>query len=179
MRTAGIIGGIVGLLAIAVSLAVPRAHAQTARPADSGQRVSILSSGAVSRDAAASGEILREIDDPHNGDRWLLIRDDNHSAGPARLVLVSAARGSASETRRTAPGTETPPPLIRAGDRVVVEEHSSVVDAHLEAVAMEPAWAGSAFNARLSIGGQTVRAVAAATGRATLQQETRQEETRR
>jgi hypothetical protein len=171
MRTAGIIGGTIGLLAIAVSIAVSRAHAQTARPADRGQRVSILSSGAVSRDAAAGGEILREIDDPHNGDRWLLIRDDNHPAGPARLVLVSGARVTQRKTRQAAPGADTPPPLIRAGDRVVVEEHSSVVDAHLEAVAMEPAWAGSAFNARLSIGGQMVRAVAAAAGRATLQQE--------
>ena len=31
---------------------------------------------------ASRGEIVREIDDPHTGDRWLLVRDASHPGGP-------------------------------------------------------------------------------------------------
>jgi hypothetical protein len=34
-----------------------------------------------------SGEIVREIDDPHTGDRWLLLRNAEAPGGPGRLVL--------------------------------------------------------------------------------------------
>jgi len=36
---------------------------------------------------SASGQVLRTIDDPGTGQRWLLLRDESHPGGPARLVL--------------------------------------------------------------------------------------------
>jgi hypothetical protein len=56
--------------------------------------------------------------------------------------------------------------IIRTGDRVRVEEHTPVVDADLESVALGPAIAGASLNVRLRIGGRVVRAVAVAPGRA-------------
>jgi hypothetical protein len=171
MRIGPIIDGVVVVLA----MAAPMAHAQAARAADSGRLVMISSPGPPSAYPAASGDIVREIDDPHNGDRWLLMRDESHPAGPGFFRLVSTASGGRmdpSQARQTTPGADTPPPVIRAGDRVVVEENTTVVEAHLVAVAMGPAWAGSAFNVRLSIGGRVVRAVAQGPGRAIFQEET-------
>jgi hypothetical protein len=166
MRNWRIMGAVVYLFAASAATM----HAQPAHSADRGAGVTISPSAYLH--AVPTGEILREIDDPQLGSRWLLMRDDSHPGGPARLVLLSAAPGAARGTRQITPRTDTPPPVIRAGDRVVLEEHTLVVDAHLEAVAMGPAWTGSAFSARLSIGGGMVRALAAGNGRAVLQQET-------
>jgi len=176
MRIGRIIDGTVVVLAMAAAMAGPVAHAQAARAADSGRLVMISSPGPSSVYPALNGDIVREIDDPRNGDRWLLMRDDSHPAGPGLLKLVSAVGGGRmdpSRARQTTPAADTPPPVIRAGDRVVVEENTAVVEAHLEAVAMGPAWAGSAFNVRLSIGGRVVRAVAQRPGLAVFQEETR------
>jgi hypothetical protein len=123
----------------------------------------------------APGEIVREIDDPHTGDRWLLMRNEQYPGGPGRLVRIAARRiepGGASG-RAAGPAGEAPPlPVIHAGDRLIVEEHTAVVDAVLEARALNPAIAGTAFDARLTIGGRVVRAVALGPGRAALQPET-------
>ena len=62
-------------------------------------------------------------------------------------------------------------PVIHAGDRLIVEENSSVVEARLEAVALGPAAVGSLLQARLRIGGRVVRVVALASGRAEFQSE--------
>jgi hypothetical protein len=146
------------------------AHAQTAQQADSAPRVLLTSSGSTLHSAANAGEMIREIDDPDNGDRWLLVRDASHPQGPGLMLLVSSARVVAAHS---APTTEMPAPIIRIGDRVVVEENTAIVNARIEGAAMAPASAGLAFNVRLSIGGQVVRAVAIAPGRASFEQETR------
>jgi len=177
MRIGRIIDGVV----VALAMAAPMTHAQAARSADAGRLVMISSPGPSATYPALNGDIVREdivreIDDPRNGDRWLLMRDESHPAGPGLLKLVSAVGGGRmdpSRGRQTTPAADTPPPVIRAGDRVAVEENTAVVEAHLEAVAMSPAWAGSAFNVRLSIGGRVVRAVAQGPGRAVFQEETR------
>ncbi len=59
--------------------------------------------------------------------------------------------------------------VIRAGDRLIVEEHTARVDAVLEARALTPAALGDAFDVRLTIGGNRVRAIAMGPGRAALQ----------
>jgi hypothetical protein len=75
--------------------------------------------------------------------------------------------GVAGRQAKAARGPQTKPVLIiRAGDKVVVEEHSATTDAYLEGLALGPAGPGSALNVRLSIGGRVVRAVAVAPGRA-------------
>jgi len=142
----------------------------------SGSRAQVMtSSGALlSLDSLLGGrmqgEIMREIDDPHTGDRWLLVRSDEFPGGPGRMVLVSSVRGAAGSAQ---PIVEAPaPPVIRSGDRLVVEEHTAVVDAVLEARALGPAAVGAAFHARLAIGGRVVRVLALGEGRAALQPET-------
>lgn len=63
-------------------------------------------------------------------------------------------------------------PVIHAGDEVIVEEHTAVVDARLEARALASAPIGAEFTARLKIGGLVVRVVALAAGRARRASET-------
>jgi len=114
------------------------------------------------------GEALREIEDPFTGNRWLLLRDPNRPAGPGRLVLTR--QGNSSQTRRgdgAAPTlSSSAGPLIHTGDALVVEEHTSVADTRLEAVALGPATKGAYFKARLKIGGRVARVMAIAPGRA-------------
>jgi hypothetical protein len=155
--------------AAAVLVVVPLwARAQTAASSKSGPRV--LLSSPASAASIAQGEIVREIDDPHLGNRWLLKRDPSHPGGPGLLLLVSAHRAGSAQ-----PGQppQTTAPVIHLGDRVVVEEHTPVVDARLEAVALNPAMAGSALHVRLTVGGRTMQAVALAPGRAAFAGETR------
>ena len=122
----------------------------------------------------ASGKIMREIDDPHTGDRWLLVRNDQAPGGPGRLVLVAAHRsnsgGAVMQPARQLHEARIPP-VIRAGDRLLIEEHTAQVDAVLEARALNPAAPGSVLNVRMMIGGNVVRAIALGPGRAALQGE--------
>jgi hypothetical protein len=123
--------------------------------------------------ASASGvlreqEVFREIDDPHSGERWLLLRDLNHPGGPGRLVL--AAQQTAASSRETKDNLLPSKSLlvIRAGDALIVEEHTAVLDARLEGTAINSAAKGAQLKVRLRIGGKVVRAVALAPGRALL-----------
>lgn len=104
--------------------------------------------------------VVRAFDDPACGARWLLVRDAARPGGPGRLLPVPLERGHGG----TAAATENP--MIRAGDRIVLEEHTRVVEARLEAVALGPAREGERFKARLKIGGKVVDAEAAGAGRA-------------
>ena len=123
---------------------------------------------------ADSGEVVREIDDPHTGDRWELMRDAVHPEGPGRMVLVKA---SGTRLASSGPGDRPLPdarsanrpllgPVIHAGDVLIVEEHTAVVEARLEAVALGPAVHGAVIQARLKIGKKVVRVVAVSAGRA-------------
>lgn len=116
--------------------------------------------------AHGAGEILREIDDPQNGDRWLLVEDARHPGGPGLLLRAGEA---VVEMKPAAPAADAPLPIIHAGERIVVEEHTAIVDARLEAVAMNPAWMESVLNVRLVVGGRVMRARATAPGRAVLE----------
>jgi len=123
------------------------------------------------------GETVREIDDPHTGDRWLLLCDTTHPGGPGRLVLLGR---QGNDARHERPGGSEPAsaqakltPVIHAGERLIVEEDTAVVSSRLEAVALGPAAIGSAFVVRLKIGGKLLQAVALAPGRAEFQAEVR------
>jgi hypothetical protein len=149
-----------------MALAVmPAIHGQAGGAANHAPRI-LLSSSEL---PPAYGEIVREIDDPHTGARWLLMLDPTHPGGPGRLLLVGGFR---PEYRPSQPGVEPPRPVIRAGDRLIVEENTAVVEARLEAVALGPAVIGSPLDARLKIGGNVVRVVALAPGRAAFQSQT-------
>jgi hypothetical protein len=134
----------------------------------------------------SNGTVVRTIDDPPTGHRWLLMRDAEHPGGPGKLVLSTEAPAgmSASGVFDGAGGNVTSRPItgipakagqspapvaqpqIRSGDHLLVEEHSRIADVELTAVALGPAMVGSVFNARLEIGGRVVRVVAEGPGRA-------------
>jgi hypothetical protein len=100
-----------------------------------------------------------------------VVKDIEHPGGPGRLVPLEAGRHADAPLRGTnftAPKLAGSAPVIRAGDRIVVEEHTDVVDAVLEAVALGPAVEQGPLDARLRIGGRVVRVVALAPGRARL-----------
>jgi hypothetical protein len=162
-------GMMIALLAPGIELTI---SAQAASP---GGPSVILSSGNALGSANNPSTVFREIDDRHLGIRWLLLRDPNHPGGPGRLVMVSQARPTTNSRKLGGSVSETIAsplqPVIHAGDRVIVEENSPVVEARLEAVALGPAAAGSVLEARLKIGGLVVRALALGPGRAALQPE--------
>jgi hypothetical protein len=122
--------------------------------------------------------LVRVIEDPNLGDRWLLCRNPDHPGGPGRLQLVAAnhassarsIQGGASEAQVKA-FQDAARSAIRAGDRVIVEENSAVAEARLGAVALESATIGSSFHARMEIGGRVLRVVAMGNGRAAFQVE--------
>jgi hypothetical protein len=125
---------------------------------------------AVSPVDSAGSRVLREIDDPTSGRRWLLMGDKTHSGGPGRLEPAPPGTDPGAAGRHTiAPRAGQISSMIRPGDKLVVEEHSPTTDAYLEGVALGLAGQGTALNVRLSIGGRVVRAVAVAPGRATLE----------
>jgi hypothetical protein len=121
---------------------------------------------------AGRRQLLREIDDPNSGTRWLLVRDKSNPGGPGRLELASPGRDQGAfgmQAKTTSVAQNRPIPIIRPGDKLVVEEHSTTTDAYLEGVALGPAGPGSALNVRLAIGGRVVHATAVAPGRAALE----------
>jgi hypothetical protein len=151
---------VAGALAVlgAVLCGASAAKAQGAAGSERGSGWSFASLPAAT--AVNGGDrIVRQIDDPHTGRRWLLLRDEQHPEGPGRLVL---AAGPAASGPRPAVAT----PAIRGGDRLVVEEHTARAEAWLEAEALAPAQAGSVLFVRLRIGGKVLRARAMGPGRA-------------
>lgn len=145
-----------------------------------GDRIYAASHGIPAHDVGAeaslngttgSGRQVREIDDPSSGTRWWLVRDKTNP-GPGRMELALPETDPGTLERQAEPPVVVqtrPAPIIRAGDKLVVEEHSATADAYLEGVALQPAVSGSALHVRLSIGGRVVRAVAVAPGRAALE----------
>jgi hypothetical protein len=156
-----------GVVVLAAASALAAAG-QAAGATDPGPRILVSFPGLE----PVPGEIVREIDDPHTGDRWLLMRDPSHPGGPGRLVLAESAGNQARQRQAGAELSQVElRPVIRAGERLIVEENTPVVEARLEAVALGPAVVGSPLDVRLRIGGRVVRAVALAPGRAAFQPE--------
>jgi hypothetical protein len=125
---------------------------------------------------SASASHVREIFDRSSGNRWILQRDETGSAGPGRMVLMTPPRSPMhSGSCRHAPshkGPErdsiTPIPIIHAGERLILEEHTAKIESRLEAVALGQAATGAVLAVRLKVGGKTVKAVAQSPGRAVI-----------
>ncbi len=120
---------------------------------------------AQGRDEGSSVRVLAEIDDAQLGTRWLLRSDPAHPGGPGVMMLSFYAKKPHSNASFSLVAAH---PVIRGGDRLIVEERSPVVEARLEAIALGSATAGSSFRARLKIGGKIVRAIALGSGLASL-----------
>lgn len=117
-----------------------------------------------------ASEIVREIDDPSTGTRWLLYRNIANPGGPGRLILVGVVRPASLHRGATFAAAG---PVVHTGDRVVVEESTPILDARLAATALNPASSGGPVRVRLELGGQIVAATAIAPGRVALEQEVR------
>lgn len=165
----------ISMLTLAI---VPWSQSQAVKPGEVARRALVSSPRpalvplAVQVGAPLNAEFFREIDDPRDGARWLLSRDAQHPGGPGVLTRTYRVHGPAQS-----PKTEVWPaeigtvPIIRAGDRIILEEHSEIIDARLEAIALAPAAVGFELQARLSIGGKIVWTRALAPGRAVLEPE--------
>lgn len=115
-----------------------------------------------------SAGVEKEIDDPNSGLRWVVVEDPAHPGGPGRLVL-SGKGGAQNPLRPNRVKAAKMSPVIHAGDAVQVQEHSAVVDASLQAVALGSAGSGCIFRVRLRIGGRVLKVRALAAGRAELE----------
>lgn len=127
----------------------------------------------TSRAAPVAGSVIREIDDPANGDRWLLMRNPSNPGGPGRMILAASLnetskleRGGLASQASAQLHSATVSPAIHIGDRLVIEENTPLVAARLEAVALNPASSGSPLNVRLTIGGKVLRVLALGPGHA-------------
>lgn len=170
-------------LAVAVFFLEAATHGRTQGLRSASARIPEPPFGQIAFSAPPSIQLVREIDDPHTGDRWLLVRDLGRPGGPGQMILLNSAQASSRQARS---GTEArtldlsaamdpadlasqtrPIPVIHTGDRLLLEETTPLVDARLEAVALGPALAGASLKVRLVLGGHVLLAVALGPGRVT------------
>lgn len=117
---------------------------------------------------------IRVINDPATHLRWQLFRDANRPAGPGLLLLgLSESSESPRQPARTNLcatifSAAIAPPIIHAGDRMVVSETTKVSDAQLEATALSAAAIGESITVRLKIGGRILHAIATGPGHASV-----------
>jgi hypothetical protein len=114
---------------------------------------------------------IRTIEDLGTHKRWMLLRDLRHPAAPALLVQqipgISCALRTDISTPSASDVRSVPLTVIHAGDYLIVSEHTRILDAELEAMALKPAAIGDSLTVRLRFGGRILSAVATAPGRAT------------
>lgn len=116
--------------------------------------------------AQKQARATRVLVDPWTGTRWLLAANPAHPGGPGVLVAEGSPVAAAPVAQ---PAIVAPlPAVIRAGDRLTVEESTPVLTARYSAVALVPAAPGDTFLARLTVGAAPVRVVALGPGRARL-----------
>ena len=117
---------------------------------------------------------IRLIEDPSTHLRWMLLKDLRHPTAPAMLVPVPNSSACIVHDGEDRGAVESiffrPPavPVIRGGEKLIVEEHSSAADAQLEGTALGPAAMGEAFRVRLKKSGKILSVVADGPGRATM-----------
>ncbi len=121
--------------------------------------------------AAPTARIVRVFDDPATGQRWRLELDPERPGGPGKLVVATGpmeigTKGGQTRKRKTL--TLSLPPVIREGEHLLVTQESAVIDARLDAVALQSAPLGATFKVRLKFSGKVAMAVALGHGRARL-----------
>jgi hypothetical protein len=123
----------------------------------------------------AQGELRREFFDPCLGSRWHLVTNPEHPEWPGRLVLVEAGglgvdRSIAEHAFHATEAPTTvlrsgeipvdsgiPAIVIRAGERVTVDQQTQVLHARFQAIALESAIAGQRMRVRLGAGTHSAR----------------------
>lgn len=122
-------------------------------------------------DSALDWCVIRSIEDPATHQSWLVVRDKRRPAAPARLVGPRAfpeSESRSTEESRVLLRAQLTRKVIHSGDSLIVDQHTSVVDARFEATALSAAEKGQLLTVRLKIGGRIFRVVAVAPGRAEL-----------
>jgi hypothetical protein len=112
----------------------------------------------------SSCEVVREIDDPHTGQHWILMRDPARPAGPGVLMLQGAILNDGGLEAAIVQVHA----VIRAGDRVSVEQSNAKFDLSLGGIALYPAAQGALLKVRLETSGKVVSAAALGPGRTQL-----------
>src|ERR1035441_667874 len=85
-------GLVLALAVIGTAISVDGQNAAsiaTANP-DSGLRIVLASPGLASGPLLVPGRLIRVIEDPNLGDRWMLCRNVEHPGGPGSLLHVAA-----------------------------------------------------------------------------------------
>jgi hypothetical protein len=121
----------------------------------------LVTVAAVGQESSAL-RAVREIEDPSSGLRWYLLRDPMHPGAPGRLTPFPI-HGDLAAQALVEPLSR---PIVLAGDRLIVEDRTAVLSAHLEAVALRPAHKGQVIEARLT--GKAIRVQILGAGRARL-----------
>ncbi|HEY2466641.1 MAG TPA: flagella basal body P-ring formation protein FlgA [Terracidiphilus sp.] len=117
-------------------------------------------------DAVTQYRAVRLIEDPSTHLCWMLLKDANHPARPARLQRVTRNAGSAPDSIGVRPSPQTP--VIRAGDLLTVSKHAAVSEVQVEAMALGSAAVGDVLRVRLRSSGRVLSVIADGPGRATI-----------
>ena len=99
----------------------------------------------------------RDLVDPCLQTHWKLVNDSVHPAWPGRLSTVAmksdrSLSGLAVESGSTDAPRSNPPVVIRAGERISVEQIAPILRGHFVAMALGSARQGELLRVRLSIG---------------------------
>jgi len=129
------------------------------------QAVLVLTMASVQALGQQAAHVEHALVDPATQTKWVVQADPQHPGGPGRLVpLRSASTSVASETLNSSRAHS----VIRAGDRLIVEETTQMLVARYAAVALAPAAIGDTFLARFAVGMKPVPVRALGPGRAAL-----------
>ena len=125
------------------------------------------SSGEVVWQASATGGpvAVEARLDRATGYGWELVRGP--AGGPGRWLRSAAPAGSGQRTAKPKRGVAAPP-VVRAGDRLLVIEETPAATVRMVVVALEPARVGETLRVRPPVGSRVLLAVALGEGRAAL-----------
>lgn len=128
-------------------------------------------------DNTGDWRVIRSFEDAGTHQSWTVVQDKKQPAAPARLVgaaiLPTAGRASAEESGEESLQMASRL-IIHSGDSLIVDEHTAIVDARLQATALGAAAQGERLRVRLKIGDRIVPAIAIEPGRAEILSPTRE-----
>ena len=119
-------------------------------------------------DNTGDWRVIRSFEDVGTHQSWTVVQDKKRPAAPARLVgptILHGGRASAEESGEALLQMASRL-IIHAGDSLIVDEHTAIVDARLEATALGAAARGERLKVRLKTGDRIVPAIAMEPGQA-------------
>ncbi|MFP5275796.1 MAG: hypothetical protein ACLGPM_01670 [Acidobacteriota bacterium] len=117
--------------------------------------------GEFAQERNQAGALVEARRDPATGVGWQLLR--GVAGGPGRWIQKFDSFGTPKEEAKP-----NAPVVIRAGDRLLVTEETSMASMQMLVVALEPARLGATLRVRTMAGNRMLFAVALGKGRAAL-----------